>query len=81
MCRHPCQRDGHSRAGRRRRPDLTLLDAGETITALSAYLGHSDPGFTLKVYTHLMPSSKQRTRRAVDAVFGQVDGPDQPAAA
>jgi len=48
----------------------TLLDAGETITALSSYLGHSDPGFTLKVYTHLMPSSKQRTRTAVDAVFG-----------
>ncbi|MBB4907260.1 tyrosine-type recombinase/integrase [Actinophytocola algeriensis] len=52
----------------------TLLDAGETITALSSYLGHSDPGFTLKVYTHLMPSSKQRTRTAVDGVFG--DGPD-----
>jgi len=48
----------------------TLLDAGETITALSSYLGHADPGFTLKVYTHLMPSSKQRTRTAVDGVFG-----------
>ena len=55
----------------------TLLDAGETITALSSYLGHADPGFTLKVYTHLMPSSKQRTRRAVDEVFGRV----QPVAA
>ncbi|MBW8704038.1 Tyrosine recombinase XerD [Streptomyces sp. MBT84] len=31
-----------------------LLDAGESIKALSQYLGHSDPGFTLKVYTHLM---------------------------
>ncbi|MGW5050494.1 tyrosine-type recombinase/integrase [Actinokineospora sp. NPDC004072] len=51
----------------------TLLDAGETVTALSAYLGHADPGFTLKVYTHLMPSSKQRTRRAVDAVFGGLE--------
>lgn len=29
----------------------TLLDAGETITALAEYLGHADPGFTLKVYT------------------------------
>lgn len=48
----------------------TLLDAGETITALSEYLGHADPGFTLKVYTHLMPSSKERTRRAVDGIFG-----------
>ncbi|PWW65855.1 site-specific integrase [Actinokineospora spheciospongiae] len=26
----------------------TLLDAGETTAALSAYLGHTDPGFTLK---------------------------------
>jgi integrase len=53
----------------------TLMDAGESITALAAYLGHADPGFTLKVYTHLMPSSKQRTQRAVDAVFG---GPEVP---
>jgi integrase len=59
----------------------TLPDAGETIIALSSYLGHADPGFTLKVYTHLMPSSKQRTRKVVDSVFGQVEGPDQPAAA
>jgi integrase len=46
-----------------------LLDAGESIRALSAYLGHSDPGFTLRVYTHLMPSSEGRTRRAVDNVY------------
>ncbi|MFI2617611.1 tyrosine-type recombinase/integrase [Streptomyces sp. NPDC018584] len=46
-----------------------LLDAGESIKALSAYLGHSDPGFTLRVYTHLMPNSEGRTRRAVDNVF------------
>jgi integrase len=48
----------------------TLLDAGETITALAAYLGHADPAFTLRVYTHLMPASEERTRRAVDGVFG-----------
>ncbi|MGB3442985.1 MAG: tyrosine-type recombinase/integrase [Actinophytocola sp.] len=49
----------------------TLLDAGETVTALSSYLvGHADPGFTLKVYTHLMPSSKQHTRLAVDSILG-----------
>ncbi|OAR21867.1 integrase [Streptomyces sp. ERV7] len=46
-----------------------LLDAGESIRALSAYLGHADPGFTLRVYTHLMPSSEGRTRKAVDNVF------------
>ncbi|PZT72261.1 MULTISPECIES: tyrosine-type recombinase/integrase [unclassified Streptomyces] len=46
-----------------------LLDAGENIRALSTYLGHSDPGFTLRIYTHLMPSSEGRTRRAVDSLF------------
>ena len=46
-----------------------LLDAGESIKALSEYLGHSDPGFTLRTYTHLMPSSASRTRKAVSAVF------------
>jgi integrase len=43
-----------------------LLDAGESIKALSQYLGHSDPGFTLRVYTHLLPSSYARTKQAVD---------------
>ena len=43
-----------------------LLDAGESIKALSEYLGHSDPGFTLRTYTHLLPTSEQRTRQAVD---------------
>lgn len=46
-----------------------LLDAGESIRALSEYLGHSDPGFTLRTYTHLMPSSSERTRAAIDAAF------------
>lgn len=46
-----------------------LLDAGESIKALSEYLGHHDPGFTLRTYTHLMPSSETRTRAAVDAVW------------
>ncbi|MFJ8086064.1 tyrosine-type recombinase/integrase [Streptomyces sp. NPDC096205] len=57
-----------------------LLDAGESIKALSEYLGHHDPGFTLRTYTHLMPTSATRTRAAVDAVFGDDaatdDGPE-----
>ncbi|WP_409469831.1 tyrosine-type recombinase/integrase [Streptomyces sp. HC307] len=51
-----------------------LLDAGESIKALSQYLGHHDPGFTLRTYTHLMPSSEKRTREAVNRAFA--DGPD-----
>ncbi|MFH8396292.1 tyrosine-type recombinase/integrase [Streptomyces anulatus] len=52
-----------------------LLDAGENIKALSTYLGHSDPGFTLRVYTHLMPSSEGRTRKAVDRMYEAADAP------
>jgi integrase len=43
-----------------------LLDAGESVKALAEYLGHSDPAFTLRVYTHLMPASEKRARRAID---------------
>ncbi|MFD7729225.1 tyrosine-type recombinase/integrase [Kitasatospora phosalacinea] len=57
-----------------------LLDAGENIRALSHYLGHTDPGFTLRVYTHLMPSSEGRTRNAVDGMYRasgkRPDGPE-----
>jgi site-specific recombinase XerD len=59
-----------------------LLDAGESIKALSEYLGHHDPGFTLRTYTHLMPSSAERTRRAIDGLFGGSDqGRDGPGTA
>ncbi len=46
-----------------------LLHAGESVKALSEYLGHHDAGFTLRTYTHLMPESEARTRRAVDEIF------------
>jgi integrase len=46
-----------------------LLDAGENIKALAEYLGHSDPGFTLRTYTHLMPNSQARARKAIDCAF------------
>ena len=49
-----------------------LLDAGESIKALSSYLGHSDPGFTLRVYTHLLPTSHERTRKAVDCLLSHI---------
>ena len=62
-----------------------LLDAGENIKALSLYLGHSDPGFTLRVYTHLMPSSETRTRNAISAMYRAAghahDGPETAQAA
>lgn len=48
----------------------TLLSQGVSIKELAAYLGHSDPGFTLRTYTHLVPSSYERARAAIDGVFG-----------
>jgi integrase len=59
-----------------------LLDAGESIKALSEYLGHADAGFTLRTYTHLMPSSEARTRRAVDRMLrAETETSDGPATA
>ena len=51
----------------------TLLANGVSIKELADYLGHADPGFTLRTYTHLVPSSHERARVAVDGVFGQND--------
>jgi integrase len=47
----------------------TLLTRGVTIKELADYLGHTDPGFTLRTYTHLLPSSHEQARRAVDSIF------------
>jgi integrase len=51
-----------------------LLDGGESIKAVSEYLGHADAGFTLRTYTHLMPSSSERTRRAIDTAWSGAIG-------
>ncbi|MGH3840267.1 MAG: tyrosine-type recombinase/integrase [Pseudonocardiaceae bacterium] len=48
----------------------TLLAQGVSIKELAEYLGHTDPGFTLRTYTHLVPSSFERARLAIDGVFG-----------
>jgi hypothetical protein len=45
---------------------ITLAD-GVNIKELAEYLGHEDPGFTLRLYTHMLPSSHERARKAVDA--------------
>lgn len=48
-----------------------LIDAGESVRAVADYLGHADPGFTLRVYAHLFPSSEDRARQAVDRLLGR----------
>ncbi len=53
-----------------------LLHDGVDIAALASYLGHTDPGFTLRVYTHLMPDGADRMRSVVDRALGaDADGP------
>ena len=47
-----------------------VLSGGANIRELAEYLGHADPGFTLRVYAHLMPEAEDRARSAVDAALG-----------
>lgn len=54
-----------------------LLTSGVDVRTLAEYLGHTDPGFTLRVYCHLMPGSPERTRAAIDrALSNPPDCPD-----
>ncbi|MEU8349848.1 tyrosine-type recombinase/integrase [Streptomyces sp. NPDC048845] len=77
--RTPPVRPGTRHARLRHFYASVLLDAGENIKALSHHLGHNDPGFTLRVYTHLMPSSDARARKAVDGLYEGIDAaPDGP---
>ena len=46
-----------------------LLAGGVDIGAVSEYLGHHDPGFTLRVYRHLMVSDTERARKAIEAAL------------
>jgi hypothetical protein len=48
------------------------LAGGVDISALSEYLGQHDPGFTLRIYAHLMPGADDRARRAVEAALAAV---------
>ncbi|MGH3934467.1 MAG: tyrosine-type recombinase/integrase [Pseudonocardiaceae bacterium] len=48
----------------------TLLARGMSIKELAEYLGHSDPGFTRRRYTRLVPSSYERARLAIEGVLG-----------
>lgn len=47
-----------------------LLAGGVSIRDLADFLGHSDPGFTLRVYAHMMPNAPDRARAVLDAALG-----------
>ncbi|WP_157518739.1 tyrosine-type recombinase/integrase [Herbidospora mongoliensis] len=43
-----------------------MLVGAVSVKELAEYLGHANPGFTLRVYAHLMPGSHDRARKAID---------------
>jgi integrase len=53
----------------RHRYASVLLDHGVSIRAVADYLGHADPSFTLRTYSHLMPSAEGSVRAAIDDAF------------
>lgn len=46
-----------------------MLAHGIGVTEVAKYLGHHDPGFTLRTYAHLIPTSDARSRAAIEAVL------------
>ncbi|WP_117197940.1 site-specific integrase [Nocardiopsis sp. TNDT3] len=51
-----------------------VLSGGANIRDLADYLGHADPGFTLRTYVHMMPTSSQKMREAIDSAWNAADG-------
>ncbi|MEU3528986.1 site-specific integrase [Streptomyces sp. NPDC038707] len=47
-----------------------VLEAGESVISLARWLGHSDPGFTLRKYAHFLPRAGARGSAAINTVFG-----------
>ncbi|GAB3934326.1 hypothetical protein GCM10029976_043120 [Kribbella albertanoniae] len=48
------------------------LKDGVNIKELAEYLGHYNASFTLRLYTHLLPSSHDRARQAIDRRMTQL---------
>jgi integrase len=47
------------------------LAEGSDIRQVSAWLGHHDPGFTLRTYMHEMPNASERGRKVMDAFINK----------
>lgn len=45
------------------------LEAGESIVSLAQWLGHPNPGFTLRKYSHFLLRAGARGSAAIDAIF------------
>ncbi len=74
----PATRDNGSHALRHYYASV-LLDGGESIKTVSERLGHADPGFTLRTYTHLLPHGDARTRNIIDAALPGLRPPNPTA--
>ncbi len=46
-----------------------LIDGGESVKVVQERLGHASPDETLRTYTHLWPTSDQRTRSVVESAW------------
>lgn len=51
-----------------------VLAEGETISQLAAWLGHSDPAFTLRTYVHFMPKSGTKAVAALGGLLARAAG-------
>ena len=47
-----------------------LIRHGESVKVVQSRLGHATAAETLDTYSHLWPDSEDRTRQAIDSVFG-----------
>jgi integrase len=54
--------------------------AGADILKVAAWLGHTDPGFTLRTYGHFMPDTRDIGRRAIDDFFEPKDSSESASA-
>ncbi len=46
-----------------------LFARGVNPVAVASYVGHHDPGFTMRVYGWLMPDTDDQARQAIDAAL------------
>lgn len=46
-----------------------VLEAGESVVSPARWLGHSDPGFTLRKYSPFLPRAGARGSAAIYAIF------------
>src|SRR5262249_30497094 len=53
----------------RHSPATQLLGQGVNVKVISERLGHADPGFTLRVYSHVLPGMQEEAARKIDGAL------------